>query len=176
MQDTCFTFQFKSEDVAWKLLKDRFLKMDVLASERQWHWTVTLEQLLTSIKAQRLCQLYLVSFCFLWDCHDFKNCSIENSIKEWHIVSFFSLNEIPKRQQKKSFQIDKTGSGRCQTNCYSDLQSETIGDGGVGGANKKNGPWQIHLSIWRQIHLKIQCQPHGTLQFSEIQYKSDRGR
>ena len=32
------------------------------------------------------------------------------------------------------------------------------------------------LAFWRQIHLKIQCQPHGTLQFSEIQYKSDRGR
>ena len=32
------------------------------------------------------------------------------------------------------------------------------------------------LAFWRQIHLKIQCQPHGTWQFSEIQYKSDRGR
>ena len=35
---------------------------------------------------------------------------------------------------------------------------------------------QSILAFWRQIHLKIQCQPHGTLQFSEIQYKSDRGR
>jgi len=32
------------------------------------------------------------------------------------------------------------------------------------------------LAFWRQIHLKIQCQPHRTWQFSEIQYKSDRGR
>ena len=32
------------------------------------------------------------------------------------------------------------------------------------------------LAFWRQIHLKIQCQPHGTWQFSEIQYKSDKGR
>ena len=32
------------------------------------------------------------------------------------------------------------------------------------------------LAFWRQIHLKIQCQPNGTLQFSEIQFKSERGR
>ena len=48
--------------------------------------------------------------------------------------------------------------------------------GGVGGANKKMALDKSILAFWRQIHLKIQCQPHGTWQFSEIQYKSDRGR
>ena len=47
---------------------------------------------------------------------------------------------------------------------------------GVGGANKKMALDKSILAFWRQIHLKIQCQPHGTWQFSEIQYKSDRGR
>ena len=41
---------------------------------------------------------------------------------------------------------------------------------------KKMAPDKSILAFWRQIHLKIQCQPHGTWQFSEIQYKSDRGR
>ena len=44
----------------------------------------------------------------------------------------------------------------------------------LGNAVRAVGKKSI-LAFWRQIHLKIPCQPPGAWQISDIQYKSDRG-